>query len=211
MLWCAGVSVLCLFVCLPFFLHYKRALHYRIAASFKSMGTLCAAAMALTAAVKLDPVCWVCFAALILHAAADWVLEFSLPVGGGLFLIGHLCYIAFFTGLFPPGTVHLICSVCLLGILAFLFWRWRSRIGKQMPLFAVYGAVLSVMCACAVSGLTGHTTQGQLIAAAGALFFLSDTMLFCRLLFSAGRWADWAVMIAYYGAQLLIGFSCLLI
>ena len=66
------------------------------------------------------------------------------------------------------------------------------------------------MSACAIGGLTAHTLQGQLIAIGGTLFFLSDTMLCCRLLFSAGRAADWLIMISYYAAQLLFGISCLL-
>ena len=211
MLWTAGVCALCMLVCLPLFLHYKKSLRYRLAAAYKLSGTLCAAVLVLTAALRLDPRCWVCFAAVMLHAAADYMLEFSLWIGAGLFLAGHICYIAFFTTLFPPTAVHLVCSVCLLSIMAYLFFfRWRKQIGKQLPLFAVYGAALCLMCACAIACLNGHTLQGQLIAVGGALFFLSDTMICCRLLFTAGRAADWLIMITYYAAQLLFGISCLL-
>ena len=145
MLWSAGAVVLCLFICLPFFFRYKQALRYRLAACYKSMGTLCAAALALTAAIRLDPRCWICFSGILLHAAADWFLEFNLYLGGGFFIAGHICYIAFFTNLFPPSALHLICVVCLLAITAFMFWRWRKQIGKQIVFFSVYGAVLSVM------------------------------------------------------------------
>ena len=211
MLWIAGVCAICLLLCLPFFLHYKKNLRYRLAAAFKVCGTLCAAVFALIASLRLDPRCWICFAALMLHAAADYLLEFNLYLGAGFFMAGHICYIAFFTSLFPPSVVHLICAVCLMAIMAYLFFfRWRKQIGKQLPLFIVYGAVLSLMSACAIGGLTAHTLQGQLIAIGGTLFFLSDTMLCCRLLFSAGRAADWLIMISYYAAQLLFGISCLL-
>ena len=187
MLWSAGAAVLCLFICLPFFFRYKQALRYRLAACYKSMGTLCAAALALTAAIRLDPRCWICFSGVLLHAAADWFLEFNLYLGGGFFIAGHICYIAFFTNLFPPSALHLICVVCLL-----------------------YGAVLSVMSGCAIAGLSGHTLQGQLIAAGGVLFFISDAIICARMLFRADRTVDWAIMITYYCAQLLFGFSCLL-
>ena len=210
MLWIAGVCALCLFLCLPFFLHYKKNMRYKLAAAFKVSGTLCAAVLALTAAIRLDPRCWICFAALMLDATADYILEFNLWFGAGFFLAGHICYIAFFTTLFPPTAVHLICAVCLMVIMAWLFFfRWRKQIGKRLPLFAVYGTVLCLMCACAIGCLTGHTLQGQLITIGGVLFFLSDTLLCCRLLFSAGRAADWAIMITYYAAQLLFGVSCL--
>ena len=90
MWWIAGVCAICLFLCLPLFLHYKQNLRYKLAAAFKVCGTLCAAVFALIAAIRLDPRCWICFAALMLHATADYFLEFSLYIGAGLFLAGHI-------------------------------------------------------------------------------------------------------------------------
>ena len=142
MLWMYAVSALCLLVCLPFFMYYKKALHYKLAASFKMLGTLCAAILALIAAIRLDPRCWICFSALILHAVADYILEFNLYIGTGFFLVGHICYICFFTVFFPVCALHLIAALVLLGAVAVLCWRWRKQIGKRMPLFAVYGSVL---------------------------------------------------------------------
>ena len=147
---------------------------------------------------------------LFLHAVADGILEFNLVFGAGLFLAGHVCYLSFFSSLVPVAGVHLIVTLCLLGIVVFFFWRRRKPIGKNMPLMAVYGVVLAVTAGFAVSCLTAHTLQGQLIAIGGALFFISDAMLLGRLLFSATHAVDWAIMITYYAAQLLFGASCLL-
>ena len=210
MLWMYAVPALCLFVCLPFFLHYKQLLRYRLAAAYKTLGTLCAAVPALIAAIRLDQHCWICFAALLLHAVADYLLEFNFYLGTGFFLAGHICYIGFFSSLFPFSAVHLAAVLVLLGIIAFLLWRWRIPVGKRMPLFIVYGVILSITCGFAIAGLTGHTLQGQMIAAGGALFYISDAMLFGRLLFTASHGVDWAIMITYYAAQLLFGLSCII-
>ena len=210
MLWIYAVPALCLFVCLPFFLHYKQLLRYRLAAAYKTLGTLCAAVPALIAAIRLDPHCWICFAALLIHAIADYLLEFNFYLGTGFFLAGHICYIGFFSSLFPVSVVHLAAIFCLLGIIAFLLWRWRVPAGKRMPLFIVYGVALCISCGFAIAGLTAHTAQGQMIAAGGALFFISDAMLLARLLFSASHGVDWAIMITYYAAQLLFGCSCVI-
>ena len=191
-------------------MYYKRSLRLNLAAAYKTLGTLCAAVLAMTAALRLDQRCWICFAGLLLHAVADCLLEFNFYLGAGLFIAGHIFYIGFFSFLFPVSSMHLIIVLILLGIVAFLVWRWRGLIGKRMPFFAVYGAFLAVSCGFAVACLSGHTLQGQLIAAGGALFFLSDAMLLGRLLFSATRPVDWAIMITYYTAQLLIGSSCLM-
>ena len=209
MLWMYAVCALTMLICLPFFMHYKKNLRYRLASAFKTLGTLGAASLALTAAIRLDPRCWVCFAALLLHAVADYLLEFNLYWGEGFFLAGHICYIAFFTNLFPVSAIHLIAAVCLIGGTACLFWRWRKTIGKRMLPFALYGLVLGLTAACAIGCLSGHTLQGQLIALGGALFFISDAFVLGRLLFTASRAVDWTVMILYYAAQLLIGISCL--
>ncbi|QUA54180.1 lysoplasmalogenase [Aristaeella lactis] len=207
--WMYAVSALCLFVCLPFFMHYKRILRYHLAASFKALGTLCAASMALTAALRLDQYCWICFGALLLHSAADYLMEFNMYLGAGFFLAGHICYICFFTHLFPVSGLHLIALLCLLGIVVFLLWRWRRLVGKQLPFFAIYAVVLSITAACAIAGLSAHTLQGQMIALGGALFFLSDAMILGRTLFTATHAVDWVIMITYYAAQLLIAASCL--
>ena len=91
MLWVYAVCALTLLVCLPFFMHYKKALHYKLASSFKALGTLGAASLSLTAALRLDPHYWICFAALVLHAVADYLLEFNLYWGEGFFLAGPIC------------------------------------------------------------------------------------------------------------------------
>ncbi len=210
MLWIYAVCALTLFVCLPFFLYYKKTLRLKLAVAFKVLGTLGAASLAFTAAIRLDPHCWICFSALLLHAVADGLLEYNLYIGAGMFLAGHICYLSFFSSLVPFSSVHLFVTLCLLGIVAFFLWRWRKSIGKKIPLLAVYAVTLAVTAGFAISCLTAHTLQGQLIAVGGALFFLSDTMLLGRLLFSASRAVDWAIMITYYGAQLLFGASCLL-
>ena len=210
MLWTAGMAALCLLVCLPLFMHYKRALKLPLAVGFKTLGTLCAFVMALIAAIKLDPRCYVCAVALLLHAGADCTIEFSLPVGAALFMAGHICYIAFFTQLFSVTAVSLICTVGLLVFMGLCLWRWRKQAKKQLPLFAIYGTVLCAMCGCALGALTGHTLQGILIAVGGGLFFFSDAILLRRLLFPLPKGYEWLIMITYYLAQLLFGFSCLL-
>ena len=79
-----------------------------------------------------------------------------------------------------------------------------------MPMFIVYGIILSVMTAAAVGcGFPQASTQGTLTALGGAVFFISDALLLQRLLFRTGRFMPWAVMITYDTAQLLLASACL--
>ena len=206
-----GAPALCLLVCLPFFMHYKAIMRYHLASMYKSAGTLCALIPALVAAIRLDPHCYVCAAALTLHTIADYVLEFRTYPGAALFMAGHVCYIAFFLHIFPVSAVHLVCLLCLIAVMAYTFYRNRKTIGKQLLPFTAYGITLSVMVSAAIGCISTGSTQGIMIAAGGALFFISDTFLFHRTLYPAARSISWIIMITYYAAQLLFGLSCLYI
>ena len=204
-----GAPALCLLVCLPLFMYYKRSLRLHLASMYKSTGTLCAMIPALVAAIRLDPRCYICVAALAFYAIADYTLEFHTFLGAGFFIAGHVCYIAFFLQLFPVSAIHLAALLCLFAVLAFTLYRNRKEIGKQLPPFAVYGGVLCIMAACAIGCMSSFDQQGIMIAAGGTLFFISDYILLHRTLYPAGKSVSWIIMVTYYAAQLLIGLSCL--
>ena len=209
MIWIAGLCVVCFGSCLPLFLFYKKSLRLHLAAAYKSLGTLCAFLPALIAAIRLDPACWICAAALLLYAVADYFLEFQFMLGAGFFLAGHVCSVAFFLRQAPVSAVHLVCLLLLGATSVYVFYRWRKPVSKQMPLFAVYVASLVLMCVCAIGCFPAHGVAGILIAAGGALFYISDFFLFRRLLFPTDRIVNWIIMITYYAALMLFGTSCL--
>ncbi len=206
----AGCALLSLGGCLPLYMHYK-ALRPALGICFKALGTFCAVIPALIAALKLTPLCWLCAAALCLHVAADVVLEFQFIWGMGCFMLGHICYIAFFLKRFPPSLAHLVCAVALGLGLFFLLTKQKEGIGKNMLPFASYGVMLCLLGACAIGG-GGHAgnLQGVMIALGAALFLFSDGLLFRNLLYPGGKEMDWAIMGTYYAGQLLLGASCLL-
>ena len=212
MVWIIGVAALSLLVCLPFYEYYKGTPKLALALAFKVIGTLCAASLVLVAALKLDPRCWVLLIGMLLHTAGDVLLEIRFPIGLGLFLAGHIVYIAFFTNLFPVSVLHLVCFAVLAAVLGFLLWQWRKAVGKQMPLFIFYGLTLCAMSACAIAGgVSAHTSSGILIALGGASFLVSDAVYLRRLLFPSPRWLHPLIMLTYFGAQLLFGAACLLL
>ena len=211
MAWIIGAAALSLFVCLPLFQYYKKNMQLPLACAFKVLGTLCAAMLVLVAAIKLDPRCWVFFVGMMFHLAADAVLEFRFQIGAGLFLAGHIAYIAYFTQLWPVSSLHFVCFAILLVLAAVLLYQWRKPIGKQMPLFILYAVVLTAMASCAIAGGISSYTKSGILAALGAAFFLvSDAFLLRRILFPSPRAMNWFVMVTYYSAQLLFGAACLL-
>ena len=209
MIWTVGICLVCMGICLPFYKHYKSHLRLPLACAYKSLGTLCAFLAALIAAVRLDPQCWFCAAAIFLYAVADTVLEFNFMFGAGVFLAGHILNIAFFLKLAPVSAFHLIGFLLIAGISGYVFWRWHKAIGKQLPAFIVYGAVLIMMSVSALACFTLHTAAGIMIAFGGALFFISDLVLLREVLFPSDKMLDWIVMITYYSSVLLFGIACL--
>ncbi len=209
MIWIAGLCVVCFGICLPLFLYYKKCLRLHLAAAYKTLGTLCAFLPALVSAIRLEPACWICSAALLLYAVADYILEFNFIMGAGFFLAGHICSIAFFLRQSPVSAVHLICLLFLGATSVYVLFRWRKPVGKQMPLFAVYVASLVMLSVCAIGCFPVHGIAGILIAAGGALFYISDFFLFRRLLFPTDRIVNWIIMITYYAALMAFGISCL--
>lgn len=209
MLIAVSCAAVCMLVCLPLFMGYKKS-HPRLAAGYKAVGTLCAMVPALIGAIKLDPACWVCVAALVFCAVADWTLEFRFDYGMGLFLLGHICYVSFFLNRYPLSATHVIIALLLILAMGFLVYKERKKLKGKEIFFAVYAAALSAMTACALSGgILSMSTAGWMTAIGGSLFFISDLILFRRILYPMPRAADWIIMITYYAGQLLIGASCL--
>ena len=209
MIFCLFAAVISLGVCLPLFMAYKRALRPVLAALFKSLGTFCALTIALVAALRLDPRCWISVAALSLHMCADYALEFSFPWGFGLFIAGHVCYIAYFCQVYPLTAGHILCLLGFLSILGVLLFRWKKAAGKQLPLFAFYGVILCLLTATAVGGgIFSHSLSGILAAIGASLFFISDALLCQQILYPAQPIVSWIVMITYNLAQLFLASSC---
>ena len=205
-----GCAALCLCVCLPLYLHYKPRRPV-LAACFKSMGTLCAMVPALIAALRLNPVFWFFAAALFLHAAADFLIDFRFEIGMGVFLLGHICYLLGFLDLYPLTAAHLILLVIFLAAAGYLLYRCRLRLGKNILPIAVYAVVLCLMTACGIAGGTSsYSLRGILTALGAALFFFSDGMVFRGLLSPLSARCDIFTMLLYDLAQLLLGISCLL-
>lgn len=209
MIWIACVCAVCLGICLPCFMYYKKNMRLPLAAAYKCLGSFCAFLLSLIAAIRLEPRCTVCAASMLLYVIADGFLEFSFMMGAGFFLAGHICAAAFFLNIAPFTAVQPVSFILLAGLLAFVLWRWRRAVGKQMVLFSIYGFSLVAMSAASLGCFMMNSLTGILIAVGGALFYFSDFLLLRRILFPSDRSLSWMIMITYYCSLLLYGIACL--
>lgn len=205
------LPALCLGVCLPMFFR-ERGKRRGLSLMWKALGTCCALGLALTGAIPAGGASWLCAGALLLCAAADVLLDLNFLIGMGVFLAGHLCYIAWYLRLVPADALHL----ALVGLLSVAAAATLSHFaplmrGKRIP-FGVYAAVLCVMGGFGLAaGLTLATSAGWLIAGGALLFVVSDGMVCKEVLSPVSRAFDWTAMTVYYAGQLMLGLGCALL
>ena len=169
-------------------------------------------ALALAVVLALRPVQgaagWLLLAAIVLSWGGDASLtlegEWWFIVGLGSFLLAHLAYIALFLRLaakatgrrFAPWSLaYVVWCVAFLALLA-------PHLGGLLLPVAVYGAVLGTMAALA-------SARGPFIAAGGALFVVSDSVLALGRFLPGYEFAahDLTVMASYLAAQGLIAWG----
>ena len=103
-----------------------------------------------------------------------------------------------------------MCLLLLAALLGFLIYRMRKQAGKQLPLILVYAVCLCLMTACTIAGgFSIMSAAGWLMAAGGALFFISDCLIGIRAFTVTQRSLDFSIMLLYYSGLLCTGISCL--
>ena len=169
---------------------------------YKCVPTLCACALAVYTALKGNAavnsyliICGLAFCVL-----ADAALEKAIIPGAALFGAAHLCFTAAFIVSRSHGYVFIVCFAVLFTFLCYMFTKLRKHKPEQAPFigFILYAFLLSVMASLGID-------LGGMFAAGGALFALSDTILFLRM-FGAlhGKVYGWVLMGVYYAALFLI-------
>lgn len=201
--------VLCLVICMPLYLSWKKE-NLRLALIFKGLGTLCAFLPAFVAAVRLGGTAWLCAVSIFFCAVADILLEYNVVFGGTFFGLAHIGFIFWSLSRAQVTLLHLICLLLLAGLMAFLIARIRKQAGKQLPLIIGYAVCLCLMTACTLAGgFSLFSVAGWLMAAGGALFFVSDCLIGVRAFLVTRRALDFVIMLFYYSGLLCAGISCL--
>ena len=204
----ALAAAIALWLCLPMFLKMK-VLHPKQGLMWKGLGTTCALALAVAGASLAGGDRWLCVAALALCVAADVLLEIQFFAGMGMFIAGHVCYIAWFLRRAPLGMAQLVIFAALLLCASVLLIRWSKSIGTRMAPFTTYAMILSMMGACGIACVTGGL-PGVLTACGAAMFAVSDGMVCKEVLMPVSKMFDRNAMILYYAAQLCFGATALL-
>ena len=201
-------------VLMPAYLMLRDGPHNALALACKGGCTLAAAALGAAGAFLGGagaPGGWWLAAGLVLCAAADVVLSIRFVGGMGIFLLGHLCYIAAFLRA-APLTLWSIPLFFLMASAVFLLFRRQIPAMKdRLVPFCVYAAVLLAMLALALPLPFSLGWPGGLAAAGAALFVLSDLLLARNLLAGATRFSDVFSLACYYTGQLLLASSVFLL
>lgn len=186
----------------PFTLFLK-GLPTAMAAIFPLIGLLTPAAAPYTR--------WI-LAGLLICLAGDVVLGIHFVTGGGLFLLGHVCYVAGLLGRQTLRPEHIILFAGIWGVLIVFLLLYRKHMPNRLMFLAVclYAAALSALLAAAVPlPFTQGSHQAYCAAIGAILFVISDMTLCDNMLNNRPLRNQYISLGIYYTAQFLLGISTL--
>ncbi len=152
---------------------------------------------------------WI-FGGLLLCLAGDVVLGIHFVTGGGLFLLGHVCYVAGLLGRQNLHPGHGILFLCIFTLLILFLWLYRKHIPDQLMFLAVciYAAALSALMAAAMPLPFTEGSRQAYCAALGALLFVISDMTLCDNMLNNRPVFNQKISLGiYYTAQFLLGIS----
>lgn len=181
---------------------------------FKGIPTAAAAAFAIWAALSQNPGPYAQWMALglLVCLAADVVLDLHFVIGGGFFLLGHVCYVIGLTRLCPVTLWHGLVFVAAMVVLQGFVLAYRKHIKDRFLAYGVcvYAAALAALLAAALPlPFLGGGTHPFLAAAGALLFVLSDATLCDNMINRRPLPNQYVSLGIYYTAQLLLGLSTL--
>lgn len=145
----------------------------------------------------------------LLCMIADALLEISFVPGMLVFGAGHVCLIIALLGAGPVSWGLVIpLWLVILAAAVLLFRRELPGLGKLLPPFLIYAAILSGTLALGLSGML-RAVPSALVTGLGTLcFFVSDMMVAKMEIGNLpDRWQK-PVMVLYWLALYLISFAC---
>ena len=162
------------------------------------------------ALTPMEPYGLCVFMGLCVCVLADVFLNVFFPLGGALFFMGHVCYVAAM-GLHRAFAWWNLaaCLPVLAGLWAFGL-RCKGLIRKRRLLWGMllYAVALAALLGFALPlPFLAPSARSILAAAGAALFVASDLMLFLNHAYRRGLPWRFASLGVYYTAQLLIGLS----
>lgn len=151
---------------------------------------------------------------LLTGTLADVLIEFSLPLGGIFFAIGHLfyaCMFVFVYGITAAFWPMLICIVVLIGLLVIPLIK-RIRPVWLLICCSAYGVLLCALFAMAVPHVFYSASWRVGLAAFGVVTFIaSDLLLLRRNVLKLNHYKNHYLCLAvYYSAQLIFALSACL-
>lgn len=155
---------------------------------------------------------WWVAAGLVFSMGGDLLLLSRRRFRAGLasFFAGHVCYTRAFTSAgagFVPAMGWLVLLAVAAAAMLWVLWRHAPR--ERVPI-TCYVAMIAAMTWTAIGrGIAGPTPQPSgMLAALGALVFMaSDATLALDRFVRSWHGAHALVMVTYYTAQMLIGWS----
>lgn len=209
-----GILVLIWAVWMPLNFWFRKKNNKRMALVFKAAGTLSATAVAAYACFfqpQTGNYAMLVLTGLCVCACADVLLDIRFKVGGTLFFIGHVLYVAAFASYDYFTVWSLVVFVAAILLLNWFLSLYQKEIPPDIysPL-VLYTVALSGLLSSSLPLPLAAFSRRTVLGALGALFFVVSDLLLCRN--SVGKRSARARVFSlgtYYLAQLMLAASTL--
>ncbi len=146
-------------------------------------------------------------AGIFVCLVADVVLCVNFKLGMLLFLLGHMCYTAYFLSIGGFSWFSLLIFVPGVIAMSLYFGRYTKNEGKMFFLYTVYGIMITITLSTGlVLPITLHE-YGVLPALAAVMLVVSDVMLGMNRLKTKKKIADLLYLGYYFTGQFFLGLS----
>lgn len=208
-----GTVVVIWFVLMPLRFYFRRRENLPLSLLFKAASTLIAVGFAGYACFLLpqpNAYALFIFLGLCLGVSADVWLDIRLPVGGMLFFLGHVVYIAgFLIQGIPPFSLAASGFILLALFAVWFLGRYRDELPPNLyRSFQAYSMALCALLSIGVVLRHAASSQRTTLGALGAaLFVVSDMMLLHNYVKKKPAPTRYVSLGVYYMAQFLLALS----
>lgn len=141
---------------------------------------------------------------------ADMVLSIRFKYGMIAFLVGHLCYIAYFIRIAPVNPLSVPVFVVLLIGTYMYFSRLKDNMGGLRIAFYIYGTVILITFSLGIMLPFSLGPYGVFPAIAAVLLVISDFMLALNTVYRKKILADLLYLGYYFTGQFFLALSVFL-
>ncbi|MGN0428186.1 MAG: lysoplasmalogenase family protein [Agathobacter sp.] len=176
---------------------------------FKGLATLMPAVMVAVFSLEGQATHWLLFAAIVVYALADILLELYFPAGVVAFLCAQILFLVNLKSYANFGilTVLVLAAIILLFVISYK--NYLKELGALVFVGIIYVAALGSVCAMNITWAVQARTIAAILSGLGGLLFVSSDYILASTFFKIRKTEKWQtfILVTYYSAVYLFALA----